>query len=127
MFKPKKSSPKSAELRTVDDVFLDMMFKGRFGDMRYCPKCWEKPSYSRIKQRKGFSCSYCGNQIYPLGNTAFHKSTTPAHKWIFAYFLVVENPSITSEKLQSYLGVTYKTAWRMRSIIKAKISRKAKS
>ncbi|HEU5187941.1 MAG TPA: hypothetical protein VFT87_05580 [Candidatus Saccharimonadales bacterium] len=52
-----------------------------------------------------------------------HKSATPISKWILAHYLIATNPRMTVEKLQEYIGVTYKTAWRMREMIKEDLAK----
>jgi len=97
-----------------DDACLERMFKQRFGDLKYCPKCGAETSFYKISDRKCYSCQHCGNHIYPLAGTIFHKSPTSLKLWLYAIFLFSASKNgVSAKELQRQLGVTYKTAWRM--------------
>jgi len=82
-----------------------------------CTRCYSKKIYASAS-RPCFACARCGLHVYPLAGTVFEKSTTPLILWFYAIFLIVETRGDTSAKsLERTLGVTYKTAWRMRSRI----------
>ena len=60
-------------------------------------------------------CQNCGHHIFPCAGTVFEKSTTPLTKWFEAmYFMTANRGGISAKELQRRLGVTYKTAWRIR-------------
>jgi len=97
-----------------DDACLERMFQQRFGSLQYCPKCGAETSFYKISDRKCYSCKHCGNHIYPLAGTIFHKSPTPLKLWFYAIFLFTASKNgVSAKELQRQLGVTYKTAWRM--------------
>jgi len=53
-----------------------------------------------------------------LVGTIFEKTTTPLRLWFYAIFLMTHaRANIPIKTLQRELGVTYKTAWRMYSIL----------
>ncbi len=59
------------------------------------------------------TCS-CGKQISLLKGTPAYRSSTPLIKWFLALYLFsVSKNGVSAKELQRYLGVTYKTAWRM--------------
>jgi predicted RNA-binding Zn-ribbon protein involved in translation (DUF1610 family) len=101
-----------------DNTCLEYIFKTKFGDNFVCPKCSKKGFY-RIKKRRCYTCSWCGYQVYPTAKTIFHKSRTKLTKWFYAIYLMdISNNNISAKELQKHLGVTYKTAWRIKNKIK---------
>src|SRR3989344_9268432 len=78
--------------------------------------------YSLIKGRKQYQCSKCRFQIAPLSGTIFHKSDTPLSLWFKAILAFSNAKSGMSAKyLERELNVTYKTAWRMLSLIRQSV------
>jgi len=98
-----------------DDSCLNYLFQQAYGDMTACPKCGVSyPSYYRVKNRKCFECKDCGNQIHPLANTIFHKSSTPLSSWFYIIYLFsVAKNGVSAKEVERHLGVTYKCAWRI--------------
>lgn len=87
----------------------------RGGRDLYCPACAMKAKFHPITKRRAFACQECGHHIFPCAGTVFEKSRTPLTKWFFAiYLLTGTRGRITARELQARLGVTYKTAWRIR-------------
>lgn len=92
----------------TDDVCLDYLFKQRFGHLEDFGK------YYRVSKRKCYAHSETGEQIHPLAETIFHKSSTKLTNWFYAIFLFSQSKNgVSAMELQRHLGVTYKTAWRM--------------
>lgn len=98
-----------------DDTCLTYMFEQAYGKMPACPKCGvADPGYYRVKARKCFECKDCGNQIYPLAHTIFHKSSTSLRDWFYIIYLYsVAKNGVSAKEVERHLGVTYKTAWRI--------------
>lgn len=98
-----------------DNACLDFMFKQRYDNMLVCPKCGVANAiYYRVRSKKAYECKDCGNQISPLANTIFHKSTTPLRSWFYVIFMFsVSKNGVSAKEIERTLGVTYKTAWRM--------------
>ncbi len=98
-----------------DDTCLTYMFNQAYGAMVACPKCGvTNPGYYRVKARKCFECKACGNQIHPLANTIFHKSSTSLRDWFYIIYLYsVAKNGVSAKEVERHLGVTYKTAWRI--------------
>lgn len=83
-----------------------------------CVRCNKVTNHTKIVGRRAYACS-CGQQIYPLAGTIFHRSTTPLTDWFHAIYLMSTNKAGTSAKqIQRELGVTYKCAWRMMHMIR---------
>ena len=64
--------------------------------------------------RRAFSCSSCGDHVYPGAGTIFQDSRTPLRVWFYAiYLFVTTRHGVSGKELQRTLGVTYKCAYRM--------------
>ncbi|HMQ01518.1 MAG TPA: IS1595 family transposase [Candidatus Doudnabacteria bacterium] len=102
-----------------NEACLEYLFKYRFGYEFPCPSCG-KASWSKIKQRKAWSCAWCSYQIHPTANTIFHKSETDLKLWFFAIYKFSNSRNgVSSKELERDLGVTYKTAWRIGNKIRS--------
>lgn len=79
--------------------------------------------YKNIINRTQFQCSRCRKQISPLAGTLLQKTTTSLTLWFFAFFIFSNAKSgISAKELERQLGVTYKCAWRMLSLIRKAIA-----
>lgn len=97
-----------------DDACLDRIFKGRYPNGVYCPKCQKITKFYKRSGLKVYACEFCGYSISPTADTIFHKSDTPLRSWFYAMFLMSSTKTgISAKQLERELGVTYKTAWRM--------------
>jgi transposase len=75
--------------------------------------------YSKIDGRRQYQCSKCRHQIAPTAGTIFHKSDTPLSLWFEAIFRFSNAKSgYSAKQLERDLNVTYKTAWRILSLIR---------
>lgn len=93
---------------------LEHIFKERYSTK--C-KCGRGKLY-RVRNRKCYACSMCGRQIFPLVGTMYEHSSTPLTSWFYALFLLDQSRGAMPVKaLERQLGVTYKTAWRMKRLI----------
>jgi transposase-like protein len=82
----------------------------------YCPACMVKARFHPMHGRRGFACQDCGYHFFPCAGTVFARSSTPLTKWFLAMYLMTgTRGGISAKTLQRELGVTYKTAWRMRA------------
>lgn len=104
-----------------DDTCLDYMFEQAYSQILACPKCGiVNPGYYRVRNRKCFECKDCGNQIHPLANTIFHKSSTSLKDWFYVIYLFsVTKNGVSAKEIERHLGVTYKTAWRIARQVRA--------
>ncbi len=97
-----------------DDACLERIFKGRYPNGVFCPKCQKITKYYHRVGAKDYICEFCGNQVSPTSGTIFHKSPTPLRSWFYAMFLMsTTRTGISAKQLQRELEVTYKTAWRI--------------
>ena len=97
-----------------DDACLDFIFRRDYANHSSCPNCNNKFSYSKMTKKKCYACAFCGNQISPLANTIFHKSSTSLKNWFFVIFLFsCSKNGVAAKEIERQLGVTYKCAWRI--------------
>lgn len=102
-----------------DDACLEHVMEVRYGLRHACGKCSVESTFHKITGRKAFACAACGDHIYPCAGTTFQDSRTPLTLWFYAIFLfVTTRHGVSGKDLQRHLGVTYKTAWRMRRQIR---------
>ena len=98
-----------------DDVCLDEIRKLRYPKGIYCATCRKIVTHYRLTGRTAYSCKLCRKQVYPLSGTVFEKTTTPLRYWFYSMYLMTQTRGrMTAKDLQRELGVTYKTAWRLR-------------
>jgi transposase-like protein len=97
-----------------DDVCLTRIMEVRYGLRHICGKCGEDSTFHKLADRRAFSCSHCGNHVYPCAGTIFQDSRTSLRTWFYAiYLFIATRHGVSGKEMQRTLGVTYKTAWRM--------------
>jgi transposase len=102
-----------------DNACLEEIKKLRFPHGIFCRRCKIFTRHYKLKERVAYSCKLCRTQVYPLAGTIFEKTTTPLQLWFYAIFLMTHTRAvITLKQLQQELGVTYKTAWRIRTTLR---------
>jgi transposase-like protein len=111
-----------------DDACLDYLWRTRFspdGEHALCPHCEVERTfrhYEGKQQRQAWTCVACGHYLYPTAGTIFHKSSTSLHLWFYAMYLMSSTRcGISAKQLERELGVTYKTAWRMFTLIRNEV------
>jgi transposase len=108
-----------------DATCLEWLWVTRYspdGKHADCPKCELRREFKRYEtsqQRQSWTCSACGYHLHPTAGTIFHKSSTSLHLWFYAMYLMTSTRcGIAAKQLERELGVTYKTAWRMFTLIR---------
>ncbi len=108
-----------------DATCLEWLWRTRFspdGTHADCPKCQEvRPfkRYATTQQRQSWTCTTCGHHLHPTAETIFHKSSTSLHLWFYAMYIMSSTRcGVSAKQLERELGVTYKTAWRMFTLIR---------
>lgn len=102
-----------------DEACLSHLFEVRFGQGYICPKCERPSNWYRIKAERAYSCQWCGHHLHVTVGTPFEQTRTPLQLWFYAIFLFTTTRNgVAAKELQRQLGVTYKTAWRMTSLIR---------
>lgn len=106
----------------TDKKCLEFVFQAQYGKKPVCPQCGNKDRFYLIESRKRFDCS-CGYTISPLSGTIFHKSATPLTLWFHAIFLFASSKNgVAAKELERQLGVTYKTAHRIKTILQTYVT-----
>lgn len=102
-----------------DEACLNHLMRTRFGERLTCFKCQKQATYYRTKGRRSFTCEHCGYQVYPTAGTPFESTRTPLRDWFYVMFLFCTSRNgVAAKEVQRQLGVTYKTAWRMCTLIR---------
>lgn len=103
-----------------NDVCLEVIFKTRYGLLRRCPKCKKQTKFYRVKSRPSYSCMMCGRHIAPMAGTIFEKTSNPLTTWFFVIYLFgTSKNGVSAKEIQRHTGVTYKTAWRMCTLLRS--------
>jgi transposase-like protein len=98
-----------------EDSCLEYVMQKRWpGGMALCVNCKIERRHYRVTGRTAYACHACGNHIFPLAGTIFHKSTTSLRTWFYVIRLMASTRvGVSAKQIQRETGVTYKTAWRM--------------
>jgi transposase-like protein len=108
-----------------DAACLDWLWRNRYsenGTHAYCAKCDRERKFHKVKERPAWDCDSCGHHLHPLAGTIFHKSSTSLQLWFFAIHLMTSTRcGVSAKQLERELGVTYKTAWRIFTLIRNKL------
>jgi transposase-like protein len=81
-----------------------------------CPRC-QSSSYCNVRHGrvKIFQCNRCHKQVTLTGGTIFHSTKLPLTIWFQAlFFLTQTKTSISTLELMRHVGVSYRTAWRLK-------------
>jgi transposase-like protein len=102
---------------SVIEHFIQVRYQGNI----VCHHCGviNDKIYHRRTQPKAFHCMNCLNTFSVFKDTIFEKSDTDLRKWMYAIHLFLNGKKgISGYQLMREIGVTYKTAWRMLSLIR---------
>lgn len=81
-----------------------------------CPAC-SSGSFCRVMHGrvKTFQCNRCHKQVTLTGGSIFHSTKLPLTLWFQAmFFLSQTKTNISTLELMRLIGVSYRTAWRMK-------------
>lgn len=96
----------------TSDACLEYLWQMHYAS-KPCHKCGLVDAFHKLPKRPAYQCE-CGNQVYPLAGTPFHKSTTDLRTWFLAIFFMTNTRSgMSAKQFERISGVTYKTAWRI--------------
>ena len=90
--------------------------KSRWPKGFVCPGC-KSTSYCRVQHGrvKTFQCNRCHKQVTLTGGTIFHATKLPLTIWFQAlFFLTQTKTSISTLELMRRIGVSYRSAWRIK-------------
>jgi len=97
-----------------DDACLEWVKNHRWPNGIECPNCHRVTKHHKVSNRTAYACDNCGNHVYPLAGTIFHKSATPLRTWFeVIHRMASTRCGISAKQIERETGVTYKTAWRM--------------
>jgi transposase-like protein len=98
-----------------DSACLEYVKEKRWpGGRALCVVCNVERKHYRVTGRTAYACHACGNHIFPLAGTIFHKSSTSLKTWFYVIKLMSSTRvGVSAKQIQRETGVTYKTAWRM--------------
>ena len=109
-----------------DEACLRWLWRTRFsadGTHAHCVSCRRARVFRRYptaQRRRSWTCTGCGRHTSATAGTIFEGSRTGLQLWFYAgYLLVSTRWAISAKQLERELGVTYKTAWRMRRELQA--------
>ena len=86
----------------------------RWPDGFRCPDCGHDHCCT-IESRKLYQCTRCKYQTSPTNDTVFQSTKLPLTVWFLAmYFISQSKNGIAALELKRQIGVSYKTAWRMK-------------
>jgi hypothetical protein len=109
-----------------DAACLETLWRERHapdGSTAVCPQCARDRRFHRINARPAYCCDTCGHSLYPLAGTIFNKSSTSLPLWFYAIYIMASTRcGVSAKLLERELGVTYKTAWRMSTLIRGKLA-----
>lgn len=101
-----------------DKACLDYLLHLRFGARIACPKCGRSGKFHKIRRIPAYACQWCGYHLHPMAQTDFARSRVGLRAWFRAIYLFSSvDGRISARQLQRWLGLSYKTAWRMRGVI----------
>jgi transposase-like protein len=122
-----KYTAKQFDLEFPDeDACLEYVKERRWPDGRcLCVRCGVERKHYRVSGRTAYACHACGNHIFSLAGTIFHKSTTSLRTWFYVIRLMSSTRvGVSAKHIQRETGVTYKTAWRMMKQIRMLMAEK---
>ena len=110
-----------SELEHSEARALELLWTTLFssdGRAALCGNCNTERLFHRVSGRRAYACDHCGAHVYPAAATPFAGSPTPLATWLSATATILAAPAaITPRHLGDTLGLSYKTAWRMRKRI----------
>ena len=99
-----------------------------------CPHCAAVNHAFRLQVRPGsqlrqgvWKCAPCGKQFTVTLNTLFEDSKLPLYKWLQALDLLRHaRAGISARELETELGITYRSAWKLIDRVRYAFDRRAK-
>ena len=98
----------------TEEKCREAVFRMKWPEGYVCPACGHNKG-CQIKSRKLYQCHRCHHQTSLTAGTIFDSTKLPLAKWFLAIYLLTQAKNgISSLELMRHLGVTYRTAWRLR-------------
>jgi transposase-like protein len=103
----------------TDRACIEFLFDAQHTRECTCGGTYHLMQNGEDRKVRSFQCSKCRFKISPTAGTIFHKSDTPLTLWFHALWVFSNAKSgISAKELERQLAVTYKTAWRMLTLIR---------
>lgn len=100
----------------------EILYKARWPGGLVCPTCGG-PRISSISTRNTLRCKDCRRQFSMKQGTLFEDSPLELGLWLLCLFAILYSPNkLTAKQLSNLLGVSLKTAWKMREKLIAGLS-----
>jgi len=97
-----------------EDKCENILFNLKWPEGFQCPHC-KSESYCKLHTRKVFQCNHCHHQTTLTSNTIFASTKLPLTKWFLSIHLITQSKtSLSILELKRQIGVSYKTAWKLK-------------
>ncbi len=105
------------------------LFRSRWPKGFRCPACQGRaPSRFRREGQIYYQCRVCRHQTTLLAGTVFEATKLPLRTWFLAIHLLTSTKTnMAALELKRHLGVTYRTAWRMKHKVMEAMMRREES
>lgn len=105
------------------------LYRARWPKGFRCPAC-DRRGHTRFR-REGqvyYQCRRCRHQTTLLSGTLFEATKLPLRTWFLGlYLLVSTKTNLAALELQRHLGVSYRTAWRLKHKVMAAMAEREQS
>ncbi|MCA9242114.1 MAG: hypothetical protein KDA37_18010 [Planctomycetales bacterium] len=105
-----------------EEACLEFLYRSK-GQGAQCGRCGRNGKFYRVATKRCYACA-CGRcNVFPMRGTLFQASPLPLSKWFQAVWMMAESGGdLHAATLQRTLGVTYATAWRMKTRLAERVS-----
>ncbi len=105
----------------TEETIVDYFVKIRFPETSKCIHCGSDRVYRKkgVNHSRYFHCNNCSTEFSVFHGTIFYNSQSDLRKWFYTInLMLIAKKGISAMQLQREIGCTYKTAWRMLSMIR---------
>lgn len=98
----------------TEEQCREALMEWKWADGYICPACGYHKG-CRIKTRDVYQCHRCHHQTSLTAGTIFDSTRLPLGKWFLGIYLMTQcKNGISTLEMMRHLGVSYRTAWRLR-------------
>lgn len=98
----------------TEEQCFQVAFSQKWSSGFKCPECANQ-TYCRVRNKRVLQCNHCHSQTSVTAGTIFHSSNLPLSTWFLAIHLITQAKNgISALELSRQIGVSYKTAWRIK-------------
>lgn len=107
------------KLYPTEKECLDEIFDRVHGDLTVCPDCEKETKWHLLRGRKCYSCQWCGHLVSPLAKTPLANTKISVQLWFYVFYLFgTSKHGVSAKEIESKIGVSYPTAWRMGHVVR---------